>query len=251
MTGCFAVKEDTKGRDARPELFHLRTAAAKALLPGKGMLIEGPSESLCAGQSYSVRIFAENTDSARPVIITSNPADIIGTPEQKPAGGNWWTVPIQADKLTTNLFEVEITALHPDAAKKSLVEAVKEGLYRKRVFKVEAKKKPQSRNSENIEKVTLNVWSFKDTADEFGGTFANLFIAADLTFDNKAEKPALIYGASLTAMVRYSPAVEDVKKVFGDKAVTTPQMLNYLADERGTLGGYFDFKEPSKNKLNN
>ena len=60
----------------------------------------------------------------------------------------------------------------------------------------------------------LNVWSEKDTADEFGPLFSSYFYAADAVFVNRNSDSILVYGSDLTAKIRFRVAVDDVTKSY-------------------------------------
>jgi hypothetical protein len=68
----------------------------------------------------------------------------------------------------------------------------------------------------------LNVWARADVAEEFGDEFSRTFIVADAVVQNTQNGPILVYGASLTASVRFLMARPDVEAKFGAWAIRNP-----------------------------
>lgn len=240
---------------ARPELFHPRTEAAKAVIERAfmgGVYIEGPSEPMVAEKSkkYEFRIYDKSSKiGERPAVITYPSIDSALSNTPVP---NIFTLMINGTDLE-GLSSIEVVVIGKAAESLSVVEAMKQGLYLRRLFgieQMEADEEPSGRPKALLvngatDKLTtfLNVWSKADTEKEFGKTFAEWFIACDVNFENGKTAPLLIYGSSLHVKVRYLASREDVKKQFGENALKYPDIVYSLQDNWGKPVDYLDFPE--------
>ncbi len=95
----------------------------------------------------------------------------------------------------------------------------------------------------------LNVWSEKDASDEFGPLFSSYFYAADAVFVNRNSDSILVYGANLTAKIRFRVAVDDVTKSYCGQYGKNPsdpkerqQCISLIATDQ-ELANRFNWKE--------
>ena len=236
---------------ARPELFHPRTEASKAIIERSfvgGVYIEGPSESMIAEESkkYEFRIYDKSSkpgEQPAVIIYPSISVALIDTPVP-----NIFSLAIKGTDLE-GLDSIEIVIIGKAAESLSIVDAMKQGLYSRRIFRIEQPTdleeptdRPKKAGTDTL-KTFLNIWSKEDTEKEFGRTFSEWFIACDVNFENREADPLLIYGSSLSAKVRYLAAKEDVKIHFGENVLRYPDILYSLQDNFGKPVDYLDFQE--------
>lgn len=197
--------------------------------------IIGPEEKkLAKDQMYKISVYDECPVGVNPMVRFDPPdAGVLSA-----QNGNYWDYTIDTSKaLLPHGSSVQVTAQSCRATRVPPEQIDAAGLLKKAKYQV---------LSPEYQGVTakLVVWSYEDTASEFGKVFAESFYAADAVFVNPTPKSMLVYGSSLTANIRFLPSKEDMKNVYSEKAISTPSIL-FRPDEKGkTIAERINWKEP-------
>ncbi|MFZ4856830.1 MAG: hypothetical protein ACOYL3_10575 [Desulfuromonadaceae bacterium] len=197
--------------------------------------IIGPEEKiLVKDQSYKISVYDECPVGVNPVVRFDPPDSGVFSAQN----GNYWDYVIDTSKaFLPHGTSVQITAQSCRATRVTPEQIETVGLLKKAKYQVV---KPEYQGVT----AKLVVWSYEDTASEFGKIFAESFYAADAVFVNRTQKSMLVYGSSLTAHIRFLPSIEDMKKVYSEKAINAPSVL-YRPDEKGkTIAERINWKEP-------
>jgi hypothetical protein len=141
-------------------------------------------------------------------------------------------VQLERDALVDKAFEIQVEVL--DAATTSFTDKMDQG---KLAFR-----KIEVREGTRLE-VSMQAASKANTADSFGNTFADCFIACEVQIANPNPNSVLVYSASLEIEVRYLMAKADAVKMFGKEAIEHPEIADLMKDKDGRLFDYLDFTE--------
>ncbi len=138
LTGCQIIENYM--RYERPELFHPRTEIAKSTITqidSAKVFIEHPSEALSVGQgTYTFRIFDKTIDSetSKPIVMVY-PNTLGNGAQLTNKQGKWYDLTIDRSKLKGG-ETIEIVVTASGAKDLSTIEAMKQGSYVRRSFKV-------------------------------------------------------------------------------------------------------------------
>ena len=256
LTGCETASDLSVRPYSTPELFHPRTAIAKAMFDQtlNGQVgLSGPMDPMKPANNgtYNIFIYDKSPGTNQTMIWTyPNEVGTVTSKDKNPA-----TLTIDRAKLE-GLPSIEVWVKSRAAEGLSPAQAVQKNLCIRRSFAVtnappaNGEGKPTKNNnanspdSNNQPTIGFQVQAYLDTVQEFGQTFADCFYACEVGLSNpNPTNSLLLYSSSLRVRVRYMLSESDAKKLFGAAAMEHPELLPLLKDEKGQLQQYLDFKE--------
>lgn len=195
--------------------------------------IVGPQENkLVKSQTYKISVYDECPVGGNPD-VRFEPPDAGSFASHS---GNYWDYLIDTSKsFLTHGSNIHVSAQSCRASKDSPVQLKNIGLLKKEKYLVED---PAYQGIA----AKLVIWSYEDTANEFGKVFAESFYAADAVFVNRSKESMLVYGSSLTAWVRFLAANKDVEKIYKG-ATKDPSILFMPKEGEESIADRINWKE--------
>ena len=213
VTGCTASKPTTRWFSVSDGAGrHGKTESKIEILGPPGLGVTRSSGT------YDIHIRDSSCGSNQTPDISVYPpsAYVESTPTRIQQSSGYWRIQIDsADQSLERTRSLTVRVLGCAIETIGENEARREGLLVTRSFSI-------TDEAYSGLKTKLIPWAMDDAAEEFGRTFADSFIVADLVFVNHNSKSLLVYGSTVTAEVRFLVSEEDANRLYTDGITHDP-----------------------------